>query len=132
MKLRLLEDPKEWRKNALLTAGGVAFLSSVLRWRKILSTPAWLALLAVAALSAVAAVLAPRWFRGFYRVSHRLGFYLASALGFVVLSLFFVFIITPMGLILRACGQDPLRLKRRPEESYWRRAPDQSPLDRLF
>ena len=133
MKLRLQEDPKEWRKSAWLTAGGVVFLTSVLRWRKVFATPVWLGLVGAAGVAAICAWAVPRWFRGYYRFSHRLGFHLAGAIGYVVLSVFFVLVITPMGLVLRLCGQDPLRLKRRGnEESYWHPAPKKSPLDRLF
>ncbi len=133
MKLRLQEDPKEWRKNTLLTAGGVAMLSSILRWRRHIPNPAWLGLLAAALLIAICAIAAPRWFRGYYRFSQRVGFHMARAMGAVILSLFFVFVITPMGLVLRAFGQDPLRLKRPAgEKSYWRPAPKSGPLDRLF
>jgi len=133
MKLRLKEDPKEWRKNALLTAGGVATLSTLLRWRRHLSTDAWLTALTVAVLAAICAMAAPQWFRGFYRVSHRVGFHVARALGMVVLSVFFVFVITPMGLVMRALGQDSLRLKGRGgEQSHWRAAGKSSPLDRIF
>jgi ABC-type uncharacterized transport system permease subunit len=133
MKLRLKEDPKEWRKAAWLSAGGLAALSSVLRWRRILPNPPWMAVLALAGMIAVGACLAPRWFRGYYRFSHRLGFHLARALGFIVLGVFFILVITPLGLALRALGQDPLRLKRTgKEESYWNTARPNSPLDRLF
>jgi hypothetical protein len=133
MKLRLKEDPKEWRKNALLSAGGVVALSTVLRWRHIISTALWLGLLAGALAVALGATVAPRWFRGYYRVSHRVGFYLARAMGLIVLSLIFVFVVTPMGLLLRILGQDPLRLKRSNEgQTHWSPAGKNSPLDRLF
>ena len=133
MKLRLKEDPKEWRKAALLSAGGVAALSSVLRWRRILPNAAWVGIMVVAITIALCACLAPRWFRGYYRFSHRLGFHLARGLGFFVLGAFFVFVITPVGLMLRAFGQDPLRLKRSgKEESYWSPGKPNSPLDRMF
>ena len=133
MKLRLKEDPKEWRKAALLSAGGVAALSSVLRWRRILPSTAWVGILVVAITIGLCACLAPRRFRGYYRFSHRLGFYLARGLGFLVLGGFFVFVITPVGLMLRAFGQDPLRLKRSgKEESYWNSGKPNSPLDRMF
>ena len=42
MKLKFKEDPKEWRKQALLTAPGLAILSSVLHWRHVLSAQVWL------------------------------------------------------------------------------------------
>ena len=133
MKLNYKEDPKEWRKSTLLTALGLAILSSLLRWRKHLPADVWHVLLALLAVVAICAVLQPRWFRGWYRLSLRLGFYSSQFIGRCVLILFFVFIITPVGFILRLAGKDPLQLKR-PEKgaTYWHPSKDCSPLDRLF
>jgi len=133
MKLNFKEDPKEWRKSALLTALGLALLSSVLRWRKHLPLNCWLALLALLGLVAMVAVLQPRWFRGWYRLSLRLGFYSSQFIGRCVLLLFFIFIITPVGFVLRLTGKDSLQLKHpREAKTCWHQAKDCSPLDRLF
>jgi ABC-type uncharacterized transport system permease subunit len=53
--------------------------------------------------------------------------------GYAVLALLFFIVITPLGLVLRMLGQDPLRL-RRPAgaQSYWSEVRGQSSLDRLF
>jgi hypothetical protein len=133
MKLIYKEDPKEWRKSALLTALGLAILSSLLRWRKHLPVDYWFALLAFLAVVAICAVLCPRWFRGWYRLSLRLGFYFSQFIGRCVLWVFFIFIITPLGFGLRLSGKDPLQL-RRPHSAttYWRQARECNPLDRLF
>ena len=133
MKLIYKEDPKEWRKSALLTALGLALISSLLRWRKHLPANYWYALLVLLAIVAICALLQPRWFRGWYRLSLRLGFYSSQFIGRCVLMLFFIFIITPLGFILRLAGKDPLRLKRPSEvNTYWHQSKDCSPLDRLF
>lgn len=133
MKLKFKEDPKEWRKSALLTLLGLALISSLLRWRQHLSADAWLVALAVFGVVAVCAVLRPRWFRGWYRVSLRLGFYSSQFIGRCVLLIFFIFIITPFGWMLRLMGKDPLQLRRPPgAATYWHPAKDGSPLDRLF
>jgi hypothetical protein len=133
MKLNYKEDPKEWRKSALLTALGLAILSSLLRWRRHLPARVWLALLALLGLVAICAVLQPRWFRGWYRLSLRLGFYSSQFLGRGVLLVFFIFVLTPLGWVLRLMGKDPLQL-RRPDRATtcWHEAKDCSPLDRLF
>jgi hypothetical protein len=133
MKLNFKEDPKEWRKSALLTALGLAILSSVLRWRRHLPVKFWCAMLALLGLVAICAVLQPRWFRGWYRLSLRLGFYSSQFIGRCVLAVFFIFILTPIGFVLRLMGKDPLQLKR-PHNvtTYWHQARDCSPLDRLF
>jgi hypothetical protein len=133
MKLIYKEEPKEWRKSALLTALGVAILSSILRWRRILPVDPWLALLVVMALVALCSILRPRWFRGWYRLSLRLGFYSSQFIGRCVLVAVFLFMITPMGWIMRLLGKDPLQL-RRPSKaaSCWHPAKSCSPLDRMF
>src|SRR5271165_1332966 len=133
MKLHFKEDPKEWRKSVLLTALGVAILSSLLRWRKHLPSHLWLALLVLLAGVALCAVLRPRWFRGWYRLSLRLGFYSSQFIGRCVLVLFFFFIITPLGFVLRLMGKRPLQLKRpTAATTYWHQSKGCSPLDRLF
>jgi hypothetical protein len=79
------------------------------------------------------ALVQPRWFRGYYRFSLRLGFYLSQFIGRCVLFVFFVLIVTPLGWMLRLAGKDPLQLKRpRGATTYWHQAKDCSPLDRLF
>ena len=133
MKLIYKEDPKEWRKSALLTALGLALISSLLRWRKHLPADYWQALLAVLAVVAMCAVLRPRWFRGWYRLSLRLGFYSSQFIGRCVLMVFFIFVITPLGWVLRLMGKDPLQLKRPPgAATCWHEAKANTPLDRLF
>src|ERR1019366_733785 len=112
MKLNFKEDPKEWRKSALLTVLGLAIISSLLRWRKHLPVNFWHALLAWLGLVVICAVLQPRWFRGWYRLSLRLGFYSSQFIGRCVLAIFFIFILTPLGFVLRLMGTDPLQLKR--------------------
>jgi hypothetical protein len=133
MKLRLQEDPREWSKDTLFAAGGLAVLASLLHWRGILPRAAWLAVLSFAAVAAVGGGVVPRWFRGWSRFSRRLGFHVACVLGLVFLAVFFIVVITPMGLALRALGRNPLDLRfRAPVESYWRPARKNSPLDSLF
>jgi hypothetical protein len=133
MKLKLKEEPKEWRKAAWMSALGLALLSSLLRWRRVLPVTAWAAVLCLLAVLAMAAALRPRWFRGYYRFSTKLGFGLSQMAGCAVLALLFFIIITPLGLVMRILGKDPLRL-RRPAgtESHWSAVRQKSLLDRLF
>lgn len=133
MKLNLKEDPREWRKSALLTALGLAILSAVLRWRHVLPADAWYAVLGVLIVVALGACLQPRWFRGWYRFSTRLGFVISQFIGRVVLLGLFLLVVTPLGWVLRLAGQDPLQLKHpRETGTFWHPARDCSPLDRLF
>lgn len=59
------------------------------------------------------------------RVWTRLGLLMFKVVNPVVLALMYGITIVPIGLIMRACGRDPLRLKRDPSAStYWvRREP---------
>ena len=104
-----------------------------MRWRHHLANAQWLVFLAVLAMIAICAVLQPRWFRGWYRFSLRLGFYSSQFIGRCVLAVFFIFVLTPLGLVLRLMGKDPLQLKRpRDAKTYWHPSRDSTPLDRLF
>ena len=133
MQLRLKEDPKEWRKSVLLAVFGLGLVSSVLRWRRLLPATAWLVILVILAAIAVSAVVSPAWFRGYYRLSMRLGFALSQVVARLLLVVIFVFLVTPLGLFLRVIGKDTLRLKRRRDaSSYWAPARNLSPLDRMF
>jgi hypothetical protein len=133
MKLKLKEEPKEWRKAAWMSALGLALLSSLLRWRRVLPVATWWLVLCLLAALAMAAALRPRWFRAYYRFSAKLGFGLSQMAGRALLALLFFIIVTPLGLVLRMLGQDPLRL-RRPvgAQSYWSEVRPTSSLDRLY
>jgi hypothetical protein len=133
MKLKLKEDPKEWRKTAWMSALGLAVLSSLLRWRQHLAGPAWAFVLCCVAVLALAAALQPPWFRGYYRFSMRLGFGLSQLAGRAVLAVLFFVLITPLGWIMRRSGKDSLRLRRSKDKaSYWSDARQKSSLDRMF
>jgi len=133
MKLKFKEDPKEWRKSVLLTSLGLAIVSSLLWWRNHLGVNGWLALLALLGLVALCAVLQPHWFRSWYRLSLRLGFYSSQIIGRCALLLLFMIVITPLGWVLRLAGKDALQLRRpRETESYWVSSKDSTSMDRLF
>ena len=133
MKVKLKEDPREWRKTTLLTTLGVALLSSLLRWRGVLANRSWLTVLAAMGLVSLAACFFPRLFRGFYRVSTRVGFFLSQVIAGVVLALIFVLLLTPLSMVFRLAGKDLLQLRRRrAAETYWQAAKETGPLDRLF
>ena len=133
MKLILKEDPKEWRKSTLLTALGLAIVGTLLRWRRVLPANSWYLALGVLAAVALCACLWPRWFRGFYRLSTRAGFITSQFAGRVLLLIFFLLVVTPVGWMLRLAGKDPLQLKRPADaKTYWHQARECSPLERLF
>lgn len=133
MRLVFKEDPKAWRKQALLTLLGLGVITLLLTWRHKLSHPVGGGVLAVLALAAVGAMLQPRWFRGYYRLSMRLGFYFSQCLGYFILAVLFVFVVTPLGMVLRLAGKDPLQIRRpRNATTYWSPGKEFGPLDRMF
>ena len=133
MKLKLKEEPGEWRKAAWMSALGLALLCSLLRWRRVLAVAPWVTILCLLAAVAATAALRPQWFRGYYRFSAKVGFGLSRAVGGAVLALLFFIVITPLGLGRRMLGKDPLRLRRPAgDKSYWADARKQTSLDRLF
>ena len=133
MKLKLKEDPKEWRKAALFSTLGLAILSSLLRWRRVLPPKGWIIVLIVLACVALSALAQPRWFRSWYRFSSRIGFYISRFIGCALLAILFFLILTPLGLLLRLLGKDLLRLKRpQSTETYWSPTKPSGPLERLF
>ena len=133
MKLKIKEDPKEWRKAACFSMLGLGLLTGLLCWREVLPVEAAIAILAVLAAVALTASVRPHWFRGYYRAMSHVGFRVSQFIGYVVLTLVFLLLITPMGFVLRLLGKDPLRLKAPPHaDSHWRTAKETSPLDRMF
>jgi hypothetical protein len=133
MKLKLKEEPKEWRKAAWFGSLGMGILSTVLRWRHVLPPSGWKAVLAVLGVVAVCAWLRPRWFRGYYRFTSRLAFYLTQFVGYAVLAVLFLVVVTPLGWLLRLLGKDLLQTKRGGEAtSCWQTAKESTPLDRMF
>jgi hypothetical protein len=133
MKLYLKEDPKEWRKTTLLGLIGPVAIICILRWRGIVSPKFMAAVLTLIALVALCASARPRWFRGHYRFTTRLGFYTAKFFGRIVLAVLFFLILTPFGWTLRLLGKDFLQLKSRPDkQTFWQPARKDGSLDRMF
>ena len=84
---------------------------------------------ALSILFAVTGILAP----GAINPVYRLWMPVARAVGWfntrLILMLVYFLVLTPMGIILRLFGWDPLRLKNRETESYWI-VKDTDPVDR--
>ena len=133
MRLHFKEDPREWRKAALLGLIGPTVIFGILRWRGAVSTASLAAALALIALAALCAWTRPHWFRGYYRFTTRLGFCIIQILGRMVLAALFFAILTPFGCLMRLLGKDFLQLKSpRDEETFWQTARKDSSLDSMF
>ena len=133
MKLKLKEEPREWLKftGVMALAGGlIAF--ALLRKHVVSREVFFGALIFLAVVVALCAVR-PRWFRGFYRAGMTASWHVGQVMGRVLLTVFFLLLVTPLGLLLRLLGKDLLELKRRPDAtSYWHVAKKPGPLDRQF
>ncbi|HNQ88641.1 MAG TPA: hypothetical protein PKM73_08510 [Verrucomicrobiota bacterium] len=133
MQLVLQENPREWRKFTCLSLIGPALLCGLLGWKRVLP-PLGVALgLLLLAGVALAATLHPRAFRGYYRLGSRIAFRIARLLSWMILMAVFFLVVTPLGLLLRLLGKDPLALKRPPSAtSYWQPARPESSFDKMF
>lgn len=133
MKLRLKESPREWRKFGLSSAAVLALLGGFLLWRGLLTTRAAVWAFGVLLLGALLAILRPAWLRGPYRLGMRVSHALGRVVAPVVLSLIFLLVLTPLGLLVRWLGKDLLRLRRpAPAESCWQKPTGSGDLTKMF
>jgi hypothetical protein len=83
-----------------------------------------------AALFLTATLLYPAVLKPLNRLWFKLGLLLYRVVNPIVMALVFFGTVLPSGLVMRALGKDPLRLKRQPDaNSYWieRRPPGPAP-----
>lgn len=133
MKIKLKENPAEWRKFVLQFCGLMAVLGGVFAWRKGIAPGALAPFAGVLALASVLAWFRPRLFRGFYRFGMTASAWLGARVGRVVLTVFFFVCLLPLGLILRGLGHDPLGLRRRAgETSFWKPAGRNGGLGKMY
>lgn len=127
MQPKLKENPKEWLK----FTGVMALLVSVLAF--MLFRPFFPFVLGLAAITLAICAFRPRWFRGFYRGGMTVSFHIGQIMGRILLTLLFLLVVTPTGLLLRLFGKDLLQLKRNPAaNSFWRPAKNSNQFDRMF
>ena len=132
MKLKLKENPREWSKFTTVMAFIAVVLIAVLWRREVLGRELFWGLAGLLAGVTLLAWLRPGPFRGFYRVGMRFSFHVGQVMGAVMLTVFFLVVMTPLGLLLRLCGKDLLGLKRRDAGSYWRESRTSDDFDRQF
>lgn len=133
MRLRLKEDPKEWRNFALLCFGFLLLIASIGLWRGWISKSWFAAVLVVALVGAALAVTRPRAFRRFYRAAMTVSFAIGQVVGKVILGLVYLLVVTPMGWLLRIYGKDLLQIRsRRNQDTYWKTARPPGKLEQQF
>lgn len=131
--LRLKENPREWQKFTLVMGVVANLVTWIVWWKGGLALTLPLVVAAMALAAVVAALIQPRWFRGFYRGGMTVSFQIGQLIGKVLLTLFFLLLVTPLGLLLRLLGKDLLELKSKPQEtSGWRPAKNNRDFDRMF
>lgn len=81
--------------------------------------PRWWSL-AVAGVMLVVTLVRAELLAPLNRVWFRFGLFLHRIINPVIMAVIYFAVVTPTGLIMRAVGKDPLRLRRDPNaESYW-------------
>jgi len=81
--------------------------------------PISIALLALAAALAIVALSAPRILEAPNRAWFVIGLWLSKVVSPVVIGAMFLLVVTPVGLLMRLFGHDPLRIRSRGQKSYW-------------
>ena len=132
MKLKLREEPREWLKFTAVMAAVAVAVAVLLHRRNVIGIETLAGIAITIAMVVCACAIQPRWFRVFYRAGMTASFRVGQALGWVWLTLFFLLVLTPLGLLLRAFGKDLLAMKRRKTNTYWRAARPPGGFDRQF
>jgi len=129
-------DAKGLRQFGLILAGVLVFIPGVLLpWIKgwqMLPNYYWV----IAGLAVLIwALLAPVSIRGFYRRWMRVAMLVGHVLNIVVLALVFFLVITPMGLVMRMLGKDPMQRRLQKDLPSYRvesRVRDRNHFERPF
>lgn len=105
----------ELRKFGFVMAGAFALLSAWL-WYKESFYPYTLGL---AVFFAVSGLLVPTILRPVEFVWMKLALVLGAIMTRVILTLTFLLAVTPLGILMRLSGRDPMNLKARNRDSHW-------------
>jgi hypothetical protein len=133
---RALDTSRRQLRRFGLVVGAVLILIAI-AWRGDWAFGSGTRVLAgVGALLAVLGLAVPAALRPVYRVWMGLALVLGHVMTRVLLTLVFFLLVTPIGIVRRALGGDPIRRPPSPEEpSYWIRredAADRSQLERYW
>jgi hypothetical protein len=133
MKLKLKEDPTEWRNFTLICCAAVLVLCAVAARSAVVGREWTTAGCVVAAAAGLVAIWHPPAFRGFYRGIMAVSFRIGQVMGKVILGIVYLLVVTPLGLAMRVAGKDPLQRRgKREKESYWREARPVGDFEKLF
>ncbi len=119
---------RELRRFGFAFGGGLTVLGGLLLWRERPAAP-WV--LGAAGAVLLAALALPRALAPLERLLAKVFRAVTVALTYVLVTLVFYLAITPLGLLMRLFGRDPLGLKfDRGRASYWLDVPADGPSSR--
>ncbi len=123
---------KELRVFSLLLIGFGAIVAAVLYRRFDSETPAAAVLLVTATIGFVG-LAAPLLVRPVYVVWMGLAFPIGWTVSHVMMLAVFFLVLTPVGLVMRLCGRDPMQRRfDRDAKTYWLPRPSRSDLKSYF
>jgi ABC-type uncharacterized transport system permease subunit len=111
--------------------GFCALLCTSLVWRDGWSPPVLITVVSLAGLCILGATSATAA-RGLFVGLQILTWPIAIVVSTVALAAVFYLVVTPIGLVLRATGRDPLRLRTRGGSTLWMPSPDERDPERAF
>jgi hypothetical protein len=119
---------KELRKFGLVMMVGCAIVGGLLFWRQKAAAPY---LFGAAGVFLLVALVLPRLLAPIEWVWMKVAMVLGAIVTRVLLTLTYYIALTPLALLARAFGKDPLMLKRAPErQSFWVPVEPGGPCDR--
>lgn len=109
---------RQLRQFAVISLLGFGLLGALARFHFGAVIAPWV-LWAIGLIVCLAGLAAPRAIRPVYALLMAIAFPIGWLISHLLLRVLFYCIFTPLGLILRMTGRDPLRLKRPSTDSYW-------------
>jgi len=132
IKLNRQPSPKDLFWFGLLLPVFVAILGAILRWQWGLITAGWVAWIGGGLLAGLFAAVPPlrrKIYVGWMMAVFPIGWLVSH----VVLGMVFYMVLTPIGLLMRLVGYDPLRRRfDRQAKSYWIKRPTEIDSSRYF
>ena len=123
-------DKKGLREFGLTTGAAVVVIFGLFfPWLLDLAWPAWPWL--VAAPFWLLALVQPRWLRWIYRAWMRFGLLASRVMTPLVLGIVFFVMISPMAIVRRLMGKDPMRRTLEPGQRSYRVKSTRSPAEKL-
>lgn len=101
-----MNDIKQLRKFGFILIAGISFLGAGLPFLRHHAAPLWP--LAISGVLLVPTLLQPRWLNAIYHPWMKLGHVLGWINTRIILGLLYFVLITPMGILMRLLGKDPM------------------------